>query len=198
MARRLRSRTASSASGRDVSDTFAPETRRAPRPSLPAIFRVGGYAYDASYPDWIVNPPTPAVTAVNPASVVVNTPTVVTITGTGFTPASRVWADEEGQSTTYVSSTTLRYTAEADQVGSQTITVHNGSEVSAGRELTVTATAGAASAPAAYDPGEHTVAEVLAYADEHPDELRAIYDAEVAGKARSTLLDGLVERGAMG
>jgi len=47
-----------------------------------------------------------------------------------------------------------------------------------------------------YDPGVHTVSEVLAQADAHPDTVQALYDAEAAGKARSTLLAGLVERGA--
>jgi len=42
-----------------------------------------------------------------------------------------------------------------------------------------------------YDPGEHTVDEVLAYCAEHPDEVEAIYDAEEAGKNRVTLLDKL-------
>jgi hypothetical protein len=43
----------------------------------------------------------------------------------------------------------------------------------------------------AFDPGEHTVAEVEAYAAEHPDELDAIIAAESAGKNRSTLLTAL-------
>jgi hypothetical protein len=43
----------------------------------------------------------------------------------------------------------------------------------------------------AYDPGDHTVAEVIAYAAEHPDQLDDIEAAETSGKARSTLLAGL-------
>lgn len=52
----------------------------------------------------------------------------------------------------------------------------------------------AAGSPAAaeqtgtYDPGQWTVAEVVAYVQAHPGELDAVYDAEAAGKARSTLL----------
>jgi len=42
-----------------------------------------------------------------------------------------------------------------------------------------------------FDPGDHTVAEVIAYAAEHPDQLDDIQAAETAGKARSTLLAGL-------
>ena len=39
-----------------------------------------------------------------------------------------------------------------------------------------------------YDPGAHTVAEVESYADAHPDEVEEIYEAEVAGKNRTTLV----------
>lgn len=44
---------------------------------------------------------------------------------------------------------------------------------------------------AAYDPGEHNVDEVLAYAAEHPDEVDAIAAAEDAGKGRVGILDKL-------
>jgi hypothetical protein len=42
-----------------------------------------------------------------------------------------------------------------------------------------------------YDPGEHTVAEVLAYVAEHPDQADQVRAAEQDGKARTTLLDAL-------
>jgi len=42
-----------------------------------------------------------------------------------------------------------------------------------------------------YDPGAHTVDEVLAYVAEHPDESDAVYAAESAGKGRVTILDKL-------
>lgn len=45
--------------------------------------------------------------------------------------------------------------------------------------------------PDAFDPGEHTVEDVVAYMVEHPDELAAVLDAERAGKARVTLLGAL-------
>lgn len=45
----------------------------------------------------------------------------------------------------------------------------------------------------AYDPGLHTVAEVIAYVADHPDQRAAVRDAEAAGKARSTLLTALEE-----
>ena len=43
----------------------------------------------------------------------------------------------------------------------------------------------------AYDPGQHTVTEVLAHVEQHPDQAQTIRDAEADGKARSTLLTGL-------
>lgn len=157
---------------------------------------IGESIHGASYPAWVTNPPMPTLTTLVPASIVVNTPTMVTVTGTNFTPGSKVWADEERQTTTYVSATTLRYNAVADAVGSQTITVHNGgTATSAGTELTVTATQEEAEA-SAYDPGQHTVDDVLDHADAFPDEVQALYDAESNGKGRVTLLDGLRERGA--
>jgi hypothetical protein len=42
-----------------------------------------------------------------------------------------------------------------------------------------------------YDPGDHTIEEVMAYATAHPDEVVDIYNDEVEGKARSTLLSQL-------
>jgi len=38
-----------------------------------------------------------------------------------------------------------------------------------------------------FDPGAHTVAEVEAYLDEHPDERDAVLAAERAGKNRASL-----------
>jgi hypothetical protein len=44
---------------------------------------------------------------------------------------------------------------------------------------------------AAFDPGAHSIADVKAYIDEHPDEVQRVYDAESEGKARTSLLDWL-------
>jgi hypothetical protein len=41
---------------------------------------------------------------------------------------------------------------------------------------------------AAFDPADHTINEVLAYLEDHPDDLEAVIAAEGQGKARSTLL----------
>lgn len=91
-----------------------------------ALFKTGGV------------PLTPVLTGLVPASIASGAPTPVTVSGSSFMPGSRVWADEEAQATTYVNPTTLRYNAEADQAGSQTITVRTGSKTSAPIELTVT------------------------------------------------------------
>lgn len=82
--------------------------------------------------------PTPVLSGLVPASIASGAPTPMTVSGSGFAPASKVWADEEAQITSYVNPTTLRYTAEADQAGTQTITVRTGSKTSAAIELTVT------------------------------------------------------------
>jgi hypothetical protein len=86
-------------------------------------------------------PPEPVVLAgLAPASIVAGVgPVPVTVTGSGFTPAATVWADEESQTTTVVSGTELGYNAQADQAGSQTITVRDGATVSNSVELTVSA-----------------------------------------------------------
>jgi len=42
-----------------------------------------------------------------------------------------------------------------------------------------------------FDPSAHTIADVKAYVEAHPDETQAIYDAESEGKARTSLLDWL-------
>jgi hypothetical protein len=42
-----------------------------------------------------------------------------------------------------------------------------------------------------FDPGKHSIADVKAYVEAHPDETQAIYDAESEGKGRSSLLDWL-------
>jgi len=45
--------------------------------------------------------------------------------------------------------------------------------------------------PEAYDPGAHTVGEVEDYVSSHLEEAKAVLDAEVAGKNRSTLVSWL-------
>ena len=44
-----------------------------------------------------------------------------------------------------------------------------------------------------FDPGEHTVDEVKTYVEAHPDEIEEIYDAEIDGKNRTTLVTWLEE-----
>jgi hypothetical protein len=42
-----------------------------------------------------------------------------------------------------------------------------------------------------FDPGEHTVQDVLSHVERHPDDRDAIVKAERRGKGRTTLLDSL-------
>jgi hypothetical protein len=47
------------------------------------------------------------------------------------------------------------------------------------------------SSSGAFDPGEHTVAEVEDYVAKHPDQADAVLAAEQAGKNRTTLVSSL-------
>ena len=49
-------------------------------------------------------------------------------------------------------------------------------------------TAAVEAAPLEFDPYDYTVAEVIAWVDENPDEAQAVLDAEQQGKNRSTLV----------
>jgi hypothetical protein len=109
-----------------------------------------GY-YDQSLPPDILPTPTPpaaaTLTTITPDTIVAGPAgkTLVVVAGTGFTGGSKVYADEAQQITTFVSDTELTYQAEADQAGTQDITVTanaQGASPSNGLVLTVTAAAG--------------------------------------------------------
>lgn len=42
--------------------------------------------------------------------------------------------------------------------------------------------------PARFDPSEHSVAEVLAYLADHPEDRERVVEAEAQGKARKTII----------
>jgi hypothetical protein len=44
-----------------------------------------------------------------------------------------------------------------------------------------------------FDPGDHTIAEVEDYVNAHPDQAQAVYDLEIDGKQRVTLITWLEE-----
>jgi len=99
-----------------------------------------GY-YDGSYPPELITPPTnpPTLTSLNPTSIVVDTPTLVTVTGTNFYSGSRIFASGTQQITHYISPTQLSYEALADQApGHSTVEVHNGTQISNSIDLQVT------------------------------------------------------------
>ena len=48
--------------------------------------------------------------------------------------------------------------------------------------------------PVGYDPAAHTVGEVQDYVNEHPEQLEEMYEAEVAGKNRTTLVTWLEDQ----
>ena len=110
---------------------------------------LAGY-YDTSYPAglWAAAD----LASLNPLSVVVDTPTPVTITGTGFSPSSRVQVDGDFYPTDYLSPSQVRFVALADTVGTQDVIVVNGSAESDILSLGVTATAGDAVAESTSPP----------------------------------------------
>jgi hypothetical protein len=58
------------------------------------------------------------------------------------------------------------------------------------------ADSGVGEAPADYDPGEYTVAQVQAYVQQHPEQAGAVLESERTGRDRSTLvawLEGVAE-----
>lgn len=54
---------------------------------------------------------------------------------------------------------------------------------------------GAAGDSAGFDPDEHTAAEVVAYAEQHPEDLDRLLEAERAGKDRTTVIAALERLG---
>jgi hypothetical protein len=63
--------------------------------------------------------PVPILTSISPSNVALNAlPTLVTLTGSGFDPASRIAVDGTFVDTTYVSATSLSFTASAALFGS--------------------------------------------------------------------------------
>jgi hypothetical protein len=47
---------------------------------------------------------------------------------------------------------------------------------------------GSVPGPGLFDPAEHTIDQVKAYVNDHLDDAQRVYDAELDGKARATLL----------
>jgi hypothetical protein len=94
--------------------------------------------YEGSYPPELYLGPTVATLA--PSSIVIATPTPVTITGTNFALTATVYVDGVGQPTDWISATQVRYLAEASAVGTQDVAVRSGGKMSAVLTLTVTAT----------------------------------------------------------
>jgi len=137
---------------------------------------------------------------------------ILRVHGSGFDPATEIVFDGGNEPTTFVSTTIVETTVRpstASGTESVPVAVQTGDVLSNSVGFSFLGGAPAATSapqagvaetvdgapvpeePEAYDPGAHTVDEVLAYADEHPDEVDQIIRAEEAGKHRSTLLDQL-------
>ena len=107
-----------------------------------------GY-YDQSIPPDVLTPPVdptaPTLTSLAPATGIVGQAVTVTLTGSGFIPASVVLADGSPLPTVYVSATQLTVSGTPLTTGTATLTVSNGSGlVSGGLPFAVTALAGTA------------------------------------------------------
>jgi hypothetical protein len=147
-------------------------------------------------------PPAPVITAIDPTSRVVAPTTDVTlhVYGTGFTSESIIRFGGHSERTVLVSASELTtiitgmlFTGVDPAVPVQVITGDDESNIVMFAFTARPASTLGTTEPAGYDPGEHTVDEVKAYVEAHPDERQAVLDAETAGKARSTLLAWLEE-----
>jgi hypothetical protein len=143
-----------------------------------------------SYPPAIFVPL--SLTSINPTSVSAGGGAFL-LTATGeFVNGDTIYLDGSSRVTSFVNATTVTANISgALAQGPHLVTVHRGSRTTVPKTLTVTALA-------AFDPSAYTIAEVLDYACEHPDEIPAILAAERAGKNRSTLiaqLEDLLEGG---
>lgn len=145
-----------------------------------------------------VAPPNPTFTAIAPNSAVEGAGDVpVTITGAGFVARSRLMVEGVAQPTTLVSATSMTSVIPAASTAAAAILtcslntqppVAGTGNSASNQTFTVTAAEQVASN---YDPSAHTVAEVVAYAQAHPEEAQAILDAEQAGQNRVTLVSQL-------
>jgi len=113
--------------------------------------------------------------------------TLITASGTTLTYAC-VGADvTSGATTGTVTSASSQYPAAGTHTITVTAVTGEGAAGSSLRSLP------GGDEEEEYDPGEHTVAEVQQYVTDNPDEVEAVYDAEVDGKNRSTLVTWLEE-----
>jgi IPT/TIG domain len=114
--------------------------------------RIATSYYDESLPPEIIEPVQPTLTSLNPTSIVMGTPTLVTVTGIEFTHSSKIRSAFTDQITTYISPTQLSFMAEADTVGHTTIEVANGELISNSIDLNVTASVGDEEEPPPEEP----------------------------------------------
>jgi hypothetical protein len=162
---------------------------------------VAGRVYSDTFDQPIGNvakPVAPVLTALIPDSVGYGGADVLlTIIGSGFTPESMIVWNGGDEVTVVVSSTAITTRVETSTATGPLavpVAVRNGDLVS--NELTFMFVEAAPSEtdeeePEEFDPASHTVDEVVAYAEENPDELDRLIGEEETGKTRVTLLDKL-------
>jgi len=109
------------------------------------VAQLGEYSDDAHNGNGQAVTPGRSVTGVAPSSVVVSTPTQITVNGTGFIDGNDIHVDGgPALATTFVSATQLRASVTATAAGPHTVTVGGASGTAT---LTATATAGTQAAP---------------------------------------------------
>lgn len=146
--------------------------------------------------------PLPTITSINPRSAVIGAPDLtVSVKGTEFVSGKTdIYVGETKRATTFVSPTEVTTLVTpsnpaAQQLGTLPVSVlvqGVGRSNAVGFDVfPAGSTTPTVMLAEQYDPGAHTVDDVLAHAQEHPDELDALIGAEEVGKARVTLLEKL-------
>jgi hypothetical protein len=143
----------------------------------------------------------------------------MTVTGTGFSPESKIFFNGGEENTVRVSSTeltTIVKPSTAQVAGTYPVSVYRPEDERMSNEVGFTFTEAAPEEPpvepevqssgddfdpnapdqewaadAAFDPAAHTVTEVIGYVEDNPDQRDAILELEEQGKARVTLINHL-------
>jgi hypothetical protein len=130
----------------------------------------------------------PQISELNPATIAPGSLNDITVTGSGFTPASAVEVDDDAQTTSFVDPFTLMFSFRAPGPGSVQVTVHNGSQVSEPVTLTVATLE-------AVEFSGRTVDDIKAMVTERPELRDQVLHFERQNKSRPRLLSWLQHTG---
>jgi hypothetical protein len=160
--------------------------------------RVGGVDYTSTEDITLDGQVAPVLTSLEPATAAIGGPDfTLRVHGTGFNEESVIVWNGADEPTTLESDVVVTTIVKPSMVAAAVdlpVHVRNGDELSNALGFSFT---GIDPVPdpqqggECYDPGAHTVGEVLEYAADHPDEVDDILERERNGKNRSTLVDAL-------